>query len=330
MGKGGGPLNAWLKEFIALVFTHTVQAFIYAIIISLILYGLGNTTGVSPNDNNSALGLMAVFALTSVFKVEEMLKKIIGMGDSKASPKGAMKSLAKTAFAVQLGKRVLNNVGKVAGGIRSINQSRQDNRKAKERLKEDMEDNGFIKGADGKLTYVGRQSSAGSSGGNSSSSSSASTRGGASSAGGGSSATGASNDISASDQRRMRNALRNYEDRASEIKKQRSEGIKSIASGTFEFVGAGVGAAAGGLIAGSDGNLDELVQGIIAGAGVGDAVGESAVNIVDKATKFVQRNYNRKSGISNKALKRSIDSYKDALKNSNVYHGSASVDDIDI
>lgn len=342
MGKGGNALNVWLKEFCALVFTQTIQAFIYAIIITLILFGMVSTSGmsVSGTDRNASLGLMSTFALLSVFKVEEMAKKIFGVGDTKANHRNAMQSLMKTAFAVKLGKRVLNNVGKVTGGIRAINDSRQNNRKVKSRLEEDMQDNGFVMGADGKPVYVGKKrtaqagsSSAVASIANTSSASRSSAEVNEDvevSVGGNLSVASGGYDLSAADNRRMKNALRNYEDQLSDIKKARREGIKSIAAGITETIGAGIGATTGGLIGVADGDLDGLFNGLVAGAGAGDAIGEATVNTIDKATKFVQRNYNRKAGISSKKLQSSIDSYKSALANANVYHGSTRVDDIDI
>ena len=337
MGKGGGALSMWIKEFTALVFTQTIQAFIYAIVISVILFGMVKTgSDISADDNNAALGLMSTFALLSVFKVEELAKKIFGIGDTKASHGNAMKSIAKTAIAAKLGGRVLNNAGKVFSGVKSINQAGQDRRKAKKRLDEDMADNGAVMGADGKPVFVGKNKTSGGS--------STVTRANASSGGDGTSTVnvdaGASgsggnvnvdvdgSEISAADKRRVKNALRTYEDKLSEINKSRREGIKSIISGTVESVGATFGATAGGLLGGADGDIDEMLQGMMAGAGAGDIVGKNMVEAVDRAAQFVQRNYKREAGMSNKDLQRAINDYKDALNKANVNYGSSSVDDI--
>lgn len=336
---GKGALGVWLKEFCSLVFTQTLQAFIYAIIITMILLSaLPVEDQYTGDDINSSVGLMATFALLSVFKVEEMSKKIFGISDTKASPGNAMKSLAKTAVAVQLGKRVLNNVGKVTGGIRAITKSRQDNAKAKKRLDEDMEDNGFVMGENGIPNYVGKSSTG--------SRTSSPTVPRTAPSGGNQTVNipaPSTNDvdinvpsldvsgpvISDAANRRMKNALRQYEDKLSEIKKAREEGIKSIFSGVTEGVGSIVGGATGALIAGADGNIDEAIRGLMSGAGVGDKIAESTINSLDKATKFVQRQVNHKPGISSKELQRSIDAYKDALNNANINYGSANVDEIE-
>jgi len=342
MGKGGGALSMWIKEFTALVFTQTIQAFIYAIIITIILYGMVQTgSDISSDDNNAALGLMSTFALLSVFKVEEMAKKIFGVGDTKASHGNAMKSIAKTAIAAQLGKRVLDNAGKVFGGVRAINKSRQDNKKTQKRLQEDMEDNGFVMGENGKPTYVGTKKTRSST--NSSAAASVTTNGAGganvstptavdvANSGGSGVAVGADEQIiSDAAQRRMRNALRNYDDKVSEIKKAREEGIKNIFTGVSESIGAGFGAATGAVLGGADGDLDEMLQGMMAGAGVGDAAAQSAVNAIDRATQFVKRNAKHEAGISSKQLQKSIDAYKDALSKTSVNYASSKVDDIDI
>lgn len=340
MGKGGGALSMWIKEFTALVFTQTIQAFIYAIIITIILYGMVQTgSDISSDDNNAALGLMSTFALLSVFKVEEMAKKIFGVGDTKASHGNAMKSIAKTAIAAHLGKRVLDNAGKVFGGVRAINKSRQDNKKTQKRLQEDMEDNGFVMGENGKPTYVGTKKTRGASSSSSATpvtstgvgGASSSSTVGASDSGGNVTSGGADEQIiSDAAQRRMRNALRNYDDKVSEIKKAREEGIKNIFTGVSETIGAGFGAATGAVLGGADGDLDEMLQGMMAGAGVGDAAAQSAVNAIDRATQFVKRNAKHEAGISSKQLQKSIDAYKDALSKTNVNYGSSKVDDIDI
>ena len=331
MGKGGA-LNAWLKEFTALVFTQTVQAFIYAIIITIILYGMGDETGsISANDNNAALGLMATFALLSVFKVEEMVKKIFGMGDTKASHGNAMKSIAKTAIAAKLGKRVLDNMGKVTGGIGAITKAGQDRKKTMKRFEEDMADNGFVKGDNGKLSYAGKGAQRGNdslfnnTGGNGGANTSEAAEQAVENASKAAAANAAG--MSAADQRRMRNAFRSYEDKLSEIKKARNDGIKSIASGFTEGVGATFGATTGGILGGADGDLDEMLQGIMAGAGVGDAVGQGMVNTVDRALQFAQKNYKREAGMSNKEAKRILDSYKTAFNTTPVSYKNVSVDD---
>src|SRR5574344_2709653 len=103
--KGGSPLGNWLREFGTLVFTQTLQAFLYAVVLSFILYGMSHLSS-NTSESNLSLGMMSVFALLSVFNIEKLLRQIMGIGESKASPGSAIKSVAKTAIAFQLGKRL--------------------------------------------------------------------------------------------------------------------------------------------------------------------------------------------------------------------------------
>lgn len=137
-GKGGGALGAWLKEFCQLVFIQTIQAFIYAIIIVTImeLYTAAESAvGLKSSDGYATgLGLFAVVALLSVFKIEDVARRIFGFGATKADHGNAIKSIAKTAFAVQLGKRVLNNGKQVVGGAKNMLGANKDAKKAASRL----------------------------------------------------------------------------------------------------------------------------------------------------------------------------------------------------
>lgn len=341
-GKSGGALSVWLKEFVSLVFTQAIQAFIYAIVITVILSGMVNDEGITDVDINSAIGLMATFALLSVFKVEAIVKQIFGIKDTKASPGNAMKSIAKTAIAAQMGKRVLDNTGKVLGGVRAINKSRQDNKKVKKRLEEDMQDEGFKMDKDGHLTPIGGASRAGGTAIGSGSSTGSGSEGGGSSIGstagtGGASGSYRTDSDEAAAIRRIRKARRAYEDQRAEIKEKRNQGYKDIFSGSAEIVGSVFGGTAGAILGGADGNIDEALQGLMAGAGAGDAIMASAVDTVDRtvklagrAGKFAKRVSQKDFGMSSKQLEKVIDNaFRDAAKNSNRFGGASSVDDTD-
>ena len=327
MGKGGGALNTWLKEFTTLVFTQTIQAFIFAIIISLILFGMVNTSeDITDTDHNSALGLMATFALLSVFKVEDMARKIFGLGDSKASNRNAMRAIAKTAFAAKLGAKTLNNAGKVIGGVRAIGKARQDRRKLASRMDQDKADYGIdAKDSNDSALDAVHSVDGGGSGGSGGSGASVPS-------GGGSSAAAAiarnAQQVSNLNKKKLRDALRQYEDQLKEINKARDEGIKSIASGLTESVGALFGGTAGAILSSSDGNFDDVVAGIVAGAGAGDVVGKQAVDAIDKSIKFVQGAYNHKAGMSNRELQAKIKELEASINNLPSVNGSGRVDDM--
>ena len=285
------------------------------------------------------------------------------MPDTKASPGNAMKSVAKTAFALKLGKRVLDNVGKVTGGIGKMAKGGQDRKKLDKRLKEDMEDNGFKMGEDGKPVYVGKngKTTSGTAGETSTKKMSdaqkkyydkaleakangdpdgykkymeqaafARTLEKSSGGSGGSGNAEVSTDASISDaaKRRMKNALRNYEDKMDEIRKSQREGAFDILKGVSESLVAPFGAAAGGILGGADGNLDEMLQGIVGGAGLGDAAGENMVKALEKGIGFAERNVKRAKngwvGVSHKNLKATIDSYNKAIADAQTsWRGSA-------
>ncbi len=137
-GKGGA-LSSWLREFGQLVFIQTIQAFIYAIIISVIMAIYDTaidraSADALHTDYATGLGFFAVVALVSVFKVEDMARKIFGIGSTKADHGSAVKDIAKTAIAVNLGKRVLDNGKKVVGGTKNWLGGRKDEKKAADRL----------------------------------------------------------------------------------------------------------------------------------------------------------------------------------------------------
>ena len=85
------------------------------------------------------------------------------------------------------------------------------------------------------------------------------------------------------------------------------------------------------VIGGADGNLDEALQGLMAGAGVGDAIMENTVNTIDRAAKFVQRNVGsgRQKGTSNRELQAAIGRYESALRNANVNYNANDFGNID-
>lgn len=338
MGKGGGALSAWLKEFTALVFTQTIQAFIYAIIISIILFSMDKHVGVSANDNNSALGLMSVFALLSVFKVEDMAKKIFGVGDTKAGHKGAMQSLAKTAIAANLGKRVLNNGAKILGGTRAVVQSGFDKGKLKRSIKQETEK----ASAGGSASAGGATAGASSSGNMSDAQKKYYDKAKQAKANGdmngykkymekasfartiensvGSSGGGAGNGGSDAEvKQKLQAAEKEFKNKLEEINKARNEGWKSIASGLTETAGAVLGGTTAGLFSAADGNFDNIVKDIVSGMGAGDAIGKSTIDGLETSLKFATRNVNRLKNrewvATTKGVKKALEKYEAAYEN---------------
>lgn len=318
-GKKGGPvLNSWIKEFCTLVFIQTIQAFIYAIIIALIVkLQWGDISDV--NNRNSAMGIVSVIALTSVFKVEEIVKKIFGIGNTRADVRGAMASVAKTAIAWNFGKRVLDNGTKIAGGIKAKQDAAKGRQKLKARMERDRgtfdtggaaalassvagEDNStyqeyYDKAKQAKLNgdMDGYRTNMGIAAGMKKTNNL--------------SAGSASVNNKAKDGKSIRdyNAMMDkYQDQLDELKKKRQEGTKQILLGLGETAGAVPGAIAGAIIGGADGNINEAFQGFATGAGAGDLVGGAVVNGVHTYGRAIQT-IDKKATESAEAL---INAYK--------------------
>lgn len=266
----GKSLQGWFKEFGTLVFTQSIQAFIYAIIISIIMYGMKptNAAGISAADQNAALGFISVIALTSVFKVEEMLRKLLGLGTSQASVKGAMGSIAKTAIALKMGKRVLDNGSKIGKGmaqrvkggseIRKANSKMEEgkaaNEKAEQRNKDDfaarISEIDASSKTEGEKIALKKQ------------------------------AEYKRDEKQTAIKERYQTLHSENKSKVEEINKSRREGMKMMVSGTTEFGGSVLGGTMGGIIGGAHGDLGEATQGMLAGMGVGDAIGQASVETV--------------------------------------------------
>lgn len=138
-GKGGGPLGSWIKEFCELVFIQTLQAFIFALTISFIVNILTKQTTMDATDRNTSLGIICIVALTSIFKIEEIARRIFGYGPTKADHGNAVRSIGKTMFAFQMGKNLLDNGKKIVGGIGAIASGHSDKVKELKRVRKRRE-----------------------------------------------------------------------------------------------------------------------------------------------------------------------------------------------
>lgn len=284
MGKSGGALSAWIKEFCTLVFIQTIQAFTYAIIVVVIVQ-LDFNLIPEQNTRMGALGIFSIIAFVSVFKIEELLRKIFGVSSTRADRKSMMQSLGKLAVVGHFGKRLLNNVGKITGGAKSKLKSRQDLKKLNdeqqkdlEALKKDMANKGVnISSSNGMSGDLGssieddtiealEQVSKGSKGPSSS-----------------------------AYNQRLRSIEKEYESKRKEIEKARQEGTKQIIKGFTETGGAIIGGTTGALVGISDGDVDGILTEMVAGAGIGDALGEKTVDTISSLKKSVSDIKNAKS-----------------------------------
>lgn len=128
-GKGGGPLNTWIKEFCELVFIQTLQAFIFALVIGFVLNIMQEQTTLDQNDRNASLGIICIVALTSIFKIEDIARRIFGYGPTKADHGNAVQSIGKSMMAFSMGKNLLDNGKKIVGGVSTIHGARSEKKK---------------------------------------------------------------------------------------------------------------------------------------------------------------------------------------------------------
>lgn len=274
-GKKGAVLGSWIKEFCTLVFIQTIQAFIYAIIISFIVK-MSFLSISDVDDRNASMGIICVIALTSVFKVEDMVKKIFGMGSTKADARGAMSSLAKTAIAWQFGKKVLDNGAKMASGAKGIRDAAKGRQKLKQRMNRDMatfdegsENGGALGEGQDSSAYYNNSNSAGGTGAQDGHNANMGIAASVNNAG----ASSNSSSKSGKNTRDYNAMMDKYQDQLDELKKKKKDSIKQIWQGVGETAGAVPGLVAGAIIGGADGNLDEALRGAAVGMGMGDTIG---------------------------------------------------------
>lgn len=126
----------WLKEFCSLVFTQAVQAFLLAVVMSVIISMASEGSTSEPGTSVSATGVIAIVALVSISKIELLVKKIFGIESQFGDPsmKSGASGLAGTLIGARLAGRVLNNAGKVGSGINDALKGRQAQAQAKSRL----------------------------------------------------------------------------------------------------------------------------------------------------------------------------------------------------
>lgn len=348
-GKGSA-LGAWIKEFCELVFIQTLQAFIYALAIGLIMKM--NVSAMENSDAASVLGFMCVICLTAIFKVEDILRKILGFGGTKADHGSAIKSIAKTAFAMQIGKRVLDNGKKMVGGTKNIIEGSLDKGKAKNkfdrRVKAYKMDNGMLDESDDSSAlplnespksntvlesarnnererllseaknfrrqailetdskkskelidkakqYEDRANSLGLGAMNTpvSGDAGASTVAGIKTPLPEAATPGADNSAKKTARgkdyyQKMQAFEDQYKDDVKAANKKRREGLRTLARGIAESSGALVGGTAGAILGFADGNLDEGFQGLVSGAGLGDAVGSGVVTAATAPADFAE------------------------------------------
>lgn len=321
-------LADWLREFCMLVFMQSVQAFIFAIVMSLILSILGGDFASSDSDV-AATSLMAVFLLASVSKIEDIVKKVFGIksGFHDSGMRGGLKSLATTMMAGKLAKGALDNVGKITGGVTGAIGAGRGIARTRARMARDLNKNAApqpvssgskpalnaestaadymdkAKEAKDKGDMRGYERYRGMAAGMNKSDKAA---GESASKGNGKSFD-------------MQKAMDEYDDKIRNLKDQRRKSIIGAASGIVETVGAAVGGTMGIIGGAALGEGKEIMQGGIVGIGVGDTAGKIATKIAASPVTVGAGVKNMASDIgqwnnANKELQKEMSEYQSATK----------------
>lgn len=283
-----GIFGGWFKELASLIFTQTVQAFLLAIIMSIIVNALTANGGTG---GTYGAGLLAIIALSQFNKIELLIKNIFGVtsqyGGRMDQGKGG---LLGTMMALKMGKKALDNVPKMVGGTRNAlnaNRTLKNLRKEKSNLELDKAADGAEADAQVALNSMGEaadkfiddaQTGAGIAAG------ARMVNGGGSGSGVGISSSQIDQLISAvkeqtstlktqkadGDKKDSSDRLKSLNQEIEKVKSQRRQGIRTAVSGALEGP-AGLVGAAGGAIVGL-GMGDNVVKNAAIGYGVGDSV----------------------------------------------------------
>lgn len=129
-----GVFTTWLKELCALVFVQTIQAFILAIVLSILITFIVPSDGKFENtDDVAALGVLCIILLTSLTKMEQITKKIFGL-DSGLLQNKPPHGLMASYMALKAAGRIFNNIPKMASGVGNIIGAGTDKKKANAKM----------------------------------------------------------------------------------------------------------------------------------------------------------------------------------------------------
>lgn len=347
-----GVFTTWVKELCALVFLQTIQAFILAIVLSVMLTFISYTgSNISDQVTVSSLGVLCIVLLTSLTKMEQITKKIFGLESSFLQNKPPH-GLAASFLALKSISRVFNNLPKVASGVGAAIGAGNDKKKANAAFLRKLNNRGMD--YNGNRIDNGQNSgAAGLPAGGAGATGAGSTQGGenrdagmenarqlaqqqanynAGTTGGGNrpidvnstsgAAALASNMRAASD--KDRDTFEKYRDQLdadlAKASEKRRKGLQTAASGLLETAGAGFGAMAGlsvsSITALATNDFDQIPKGISYGAGLGDAAGENLTKVATSVSSGIRSRSN-----ANKALDKQLTQMENALQNNKEHRG---------
>lgn len=265
----GNVFQQWLKEFCALVFTQAVQAFLLAVILILVVMAISesNTNGIGDKD---PAGLLAIIALTSISKMEALIKKMFGLDSSltDTSMNGGKGGLLGTYMALQMGKKVLDNVPKLASGVKTNISAGNKKKKAqlsfKKAQKQALERYDELYGNNNQQNENPQNTNQ-------------------------QNTNQQNNNFDSLKQKkdwhRTQDALdraeEEYKKKMEDIKAEKRKGSRQITSSLLESTGAMLGAGTGAVYGAATGG--DVLKSAMSGLGVGDAVGKGAVDLVYNA-----------------------------------------------
>ena len=277
----------WLKELCSLVFLQSIQAFIFAIVMALIISVMtpDNVSAIERSDYVASTGIIAVIALASISKLEDLIKKIFGVQSSITDPgmRGGMKSLATTMLAARMAKGVLDNAGKVAGGIGGAVAANRKMNLTKARFARKINGTGSGDGASEPSTseqYLNEANEARNRGDMEAYKAKLNMAAGAVKAEQGSSKGSSKNNLA--------EAYEKYEDEISKLKQQRRASLFKTVGGLTETAGAIGGGLTGAMIGASIGEGKEIINAGLVGMGVGDKAGAIPVKAIEATTNAIK------------------------------------------
>lgn len=307
-----GIFNDWFRELATLIFTQTIQAFLLAIVMTIVISAMSSSTTTSNGTNNTdgssttetnqntnttnyAAGLLAIIALSQFGKIELLVKNIFGVtskyGGDMDSGRGALTAGKLMAFAGV--KSMMDNGKKMIGGGINAYKSSKDIKtlNAKRAIAQDkvnnpeayLEDNPAITGAVAG-TVSGAVVNSGTEGNQAS--------------GIGVSAAQIDQLIGAiqnqtkqlqsnsnnNSKEKAQKELDDIDAKIAEAKAKKREGFKNIASGLVENAAIAPSAAVGATVALGFG--DSAIEGALGGIAVGDKIASSAVSSVSSAANY--------------------------------------------
>lgn len=274
-------LSSWFKELCSLVFVQTFQAFLLAIIMSIIVKALA-ASPTSVTGGMDAVGLLAIIALASFSKMELLIKNLFGLTSGQGDPSLAngQNSLMGGLLAFGSLKRIADNGRKMVGGVGRAVSGHVRLRKAQNSLyplEAEKIANKPPEESKAKRTISGVKSGNGEK--------YTASRGLGVNSVDIRRLTGQLAKLNSTlEEQNLKSDKKEKEDKIDKLKEaidkakaDRTEGLKSAFRGAAESIGSITGATTGALYGMAKG--DEIVSSAIKGAGAGDVAGEAIANI---------------------------------------------------